>query len=661
MARAPVFRDPRWGDAAALILLSVGGAAAWWGALGSGLLWLAPVIAVAALAAGGVLGVRAAVIVAAAWPPGAILAAGLPAGALAPAAWDTTVASLRAGVEALPTIDTGTPVIQSWALAAVLLVAGTGTSIAGILWRGDGWERSLLGFARVLVPLGAAVAMQQTSDAPWQGAIVLVAVVLRVARGRLVPILATASLVGAVALFGAQVAAPRAGWQVSFDHPHHLSQFHELDTNQTYGPLDDRRTGAVMLDITTRQPALWRMQVLEAFDNRRWLAAHENSHLPEPAARPHSIRVEVRGLHNRLIVTPGRILSVHAPVGLAVGGRGPGAPRHPERRRHLSRRGRDGRRRGGPPGADPAAHRAALPDAHADRPRAAAALRPLSALEARAGHAATPRRHRLGPALPPLLPPVARGRHRACRGPVGRELPAEGRPLPLHHRRRHPRHLEPLMEFLFHTHQGYCQHFAGAAALLLRVAGVPTRVVCRLRHRRRDQPRLGRPRQGRPRLDRGLLPGRRLGPLQPDSDRRSGRRLPRPRPPAGKRRLPGRGGWEHRPAGGRRRRVPRPPPRRRPPGAAPPAAHAARRAPGPPRAGALGQPDNPAEPLPDLDRDRPRHRRPGAGGRARPLRRGGAGRPSHPGLTVWCALVADVGPWRSLGLMLRAATTVHPT
>jgi protein-glutamine gamma-glutamyltransferase len=37
--------------------------------------------------------------------------------------------------------------------------------------------------------------------------------------------------------------------------------------------------------------------------------------------------------------------------------------------------------------------------------------------------------------------------------------------------------IEPLMEFLFHTHRGYCQHFAGAAALLLRVAGIPTRVV----------------------------------------------------------------------------------------------------------------------------------------------------------------------------------------
>jgi LPXTG-motif cell wall-anchored protein len=36
---------------------------------------------------------------------------------------------------------------------------------------------------------------------------------------------------------------------------------------------------------------------------------------------------------------------------------------------------------------------------------------------------------------------------------------------------------DPLLDFLFKTHAGYCQHFAGAATLLLRLAGVPTRVV----------------------------------------------------------------------------------------------------------------------------------------------------------------------------------------
>jgi hypothetical protein len=211
MVRTSASPEPRFGDSAALILLSAGGAAAWWGPFGSRLLWLAPLIAVAALTAARTLRARPATLLAIVWVPGSLLAAGLGAGVLVPAAWDTTVRALRIGLEALPTIDTGTPVIQVWALAAVLLITGTATLLGGILWRGNGWERSLVGFALLLVPLGMAIAMQQSPDASWQGAIVLVAVVLRVARGRLVPIVATASLVGLVALFGAQVAAPRAG------------------------------------------------------------------------------------------------------------------------------------------------------------------------------------------------------------------------------------------------------------------------------------------------------------------------------------------------------------------------------------------------------------------------------------------------------------------
>src|SRR4029453_17169615 len=35
----------------------------------------------------------------------------------------------------------------------------------------------------------------------------------------------------------------------------------------------------------------------------------------------------------------------------------------------------------------------------------------------------------------------------------------------------------PLVDFLLRDHAGDCQHFASAAALLLRLAGVPSRVV----------------------------------------------------------------------------------------------------------------------------------------------------------------------------------------
>jgi hypothetical protein len=475
MAPGAVDRDPRWGDAAALILLCGGGAAAWWGDLGSGLLWLAPLIGVAALTAAGVLGPRPAAVLAVVWVPGAALAAGLPVGALAPAALDTTVASLREGVQALPTIGDATPIVRTWALAAVLLVVGTAAGLAGILWRGAGWERGIVGFALLLVPLAGAIALQQSPDASWQGAVVLVAVVLRIARGRLVPIVATASIVGAVALFGAQVAAPRAGWQ-PFGH-HHVAHFHELETKQTYGPLAGKRTGAVMLDVTAPQPALWRMQVLEAFDNRRWIVAREESHLPEPAARRTSIEVEVRGLRNRLIVSPGPVA--------AVRGAGDTVPEQGDARLLV------------------------------DRPKEGEGYRvEADALQTTAARLAripvpTGRRYEhltqigLGP-LPIYVPsPLAK---------LAKDLPEPLRGTDWGHVFRLAWHLsrgvkseltvvrhvedyllrggrfryttevgapgqEPLLEFLFHTHAGYCQHFAGAAALLLRIAGVPTRVV----------------------------------------------------------------------------------------------------------------------------------------------------------------------------------------
>jgi hypothetical protein len=476
MARTPASPEPRWGDAAALLLLSVGGAAAWWADLGSGLLWLAPVIAVAALTAGGILRARAAVILAIVWLPGAMLAAGLPVSTLAPAAWDTTAASLCDGIQALPTIGTETPVVQTWALAAVLLIAGTATGIAGILWRGEAWQRTLLGFALLLAPLGGAIAWQQTPDASWVGAVVLVAVVLRIARGRVVPIVATASMVGAIALFGAQVAAPRAGWQ-PFDHTHHAAQFHELDTSQTYGPLDGRRTGAVMLDVTAARPALWRMQVLESFDNRRWLAAREDSHLPEPAARPHTIKVEVRGLRNQLIVSPGRIDSVHAPSHLAVE-RGEGralldSPSEGETYRVTADTVNVGAAR---------LARIPIPTAKRYEPLTQIGLGPPPP------YVPFPLAN-LAQSMPAVLQGTDWGRlfrlsYRLSKG-VGTELAVVRRVerFLLHEGRYHyttdvgAPGIEPLMEFLFLTHRGYCQHFAGAAALLLRVAGVPTRVV----------------------------------------------------------------------------------------------------------------------------------------------------------------------------------------
>ena len=88
-----------------------------------------------------------------------------------------------------------------------------------------------------------------------------------------------------------------------------------------------------------------------------------------------------------------------------------------------------------------------------------------------------------------------------------------------------PTRAQPLRAFLFRDRVGYCQQFSGAMALLLRMAGIPTRVATRLcagePDARRRRLRGHRPR--RPLLGRGLLHGDRLGPVRPDAGYRPGR------------------------------------------------------------------------------------------------------------------------------------------
>jgi protein-glutamine gamma-glutamyltransferase len=475
MAKVDSRRRPHWEDAAALILLCGGGAVAWWGTLGSSVLWLAPLVAIAALTAAGASGVRPALIVAVAWIPGALLVAGLPVAVLAPGAWKGTAISLWDGAEALSTLDVARPLLRDYALAAVLLGGGLATLLAGIAWRSPRRSLTAVGLVLALVPLGWAIAMQQTSDAPWIGALLLTAMVLRFAQGRFLPIATATALVGAIALFGAQVAAPRAGWQ-PFGHDSHPDQFHELTTKQTYGPLEGERTGAVMLDVTAPRPALWRMQVLEGFDNRTWRVMGKDSHLPEPDAREESIEVDVRGLRNTLVVSPGEVTNVQA-----------GATK-------VTSLG-DGYMLAEPP-SEGDTYRVEADTVHASAAQLASIpVPPAEKYQSLVQIGLGPIPEGIPIPLRRLaknVPTVLQGTDWAKLFHLSAKL-SRGAGSELAVVRRTERYLrsgrfhyttevvppteEPLLQFLFHTHAGYCQQFAGAEALLLRISGVPARVA----------------------------------------------------------------------------------------------------------------------------------------------------------------------------------------
>ena len=83
-----------------------------------------------------------------------------------------------------------------------------------------------------------------------------------------------------------------------------------------------------------------------------------------------------------------------------------------------------------------------------------------------------------------------------------------------------PERREPLPAFLFRDRAGYCQQFSGAMALMLRLAGIPSRVVsgfgARTAAGRRGVPRAG---HRCPFVGGGLVPAGWMGDGRSDAQR----------------------------------------------------------------------------------------------------------------------------------------------
>ncbi|MEV4421619.1 transglutaminaseTgpA domain-containing protein [Patulibacter sp. NPDC049589] len=264
-----------------------------------------------------------------------------------------------------------------------------------------------------------------------------------------------------------------------------------------------------MLEITADEPALWRMQVLERFDTRGWgVESDPHEDLPQPAAVPVTTSVEVRGLRNRLVASPGRI------TGVDVEGGGGDYPDAGEARQ-VRRRPNTGDRYSVqsevvrataaqlatvevPPLEDYQRYTQIWPGQFVAGGRYSGYGGDAIGRRGDAGGYRGDRRRDLGDGRPAaeladgLSPQMAQT-------PWGKALRLAGRlssgtTSELEIVRRVQHYLlggdrfryttdvpepgaQPLFDFLFKTHAGYCQQFAGAAALLLRMAGVPTRVV----------------------------------------------------------------------------------------------------------------------------------------------------------------------------------------
>jgi transglutaminase-like putative cysteine protease len=470
-----------WLHGVALAVLAAPGVAAWSALVAGFGARAVPVVAVAAVLVAAGAPRRAAAFAFVAWLVAAPLLAGVPGGA--PTAWP---GRLLAGVQVVVRVSAAPVGEDPWALAAGLLLAGTAWLAASVLDRGPA-------FAAAVAPWTAALALGPPSPAVWQGGAIVLGAFLWCAApsARLTGALALSVTVALASAAAAQAVAPQHRW---FKLPgaldHERPRFRSLATEPTFGPLTDRRGGATMLEVESDVPLLWRMQALDIFDGATWRVARPEPMLPQPAAMPVRIAVRVRGLRDDLVVSPGRVESIDAP-GLArpMGG--------------------EAWRLSPPPGTG-GSYRVTAAAVRADASELRSAPPPTGSqlLEyTRIGGASAS--VRLGPiaiALPfprslPIDMPLWGGRPNPeiDATPYGR-VAALARRITAGARtefdavERVQRYLldggrfryttgvpapgrYPLIDFLLRTHAGYCQHFAGAAALLLRLAGIPTRVV----------------------------------------------------------------------------------------------------------------------------------------------------------------------------------------
>jgi transglutaminase-like putative cysteine protease len=420
--------------------------------------------------------------------PPVLLVAGLPVGALAPGNWPRLVAHVSTAPAQAIMAD-GHWGIASASLAAVMIAAGvlwTAGAALGVSGRRSrdpvraGRVRGPLAFALLTGPWLAALIVRTPSHSAWQGAVVLVAGVLWFCAGAAPLSLAVAVAVPSAAL--ASAVGPRSSWFGLAGLAPPAAPFSTLYTEPTYGPLIDRRTGATMLIVTAPRPALWRMQTLGYYEDGYWTVDDgELPELPEPAARNERVHVQVAGLRENLVVAPGRIDRVSGPGKMTPidGGAvalapmpGPGTTYDVESSDTQVTAEQLAQDRAP---LDPAAR------AYTQVGPTPPSRSELRALERLLGPLAD-----LLPAdtKPPVDPRVVALAQRLASGArteweivtrVERYLLDSGR-------FRYTTDvgepgLQPLVHFLLRTHAGYCQHFAGAAALLLRLAGVPARVV----------------------------------------------------------------------------------------------------------------------------------------------------------------------------------------
>ncbi len=449
-----------------------------------------------------------AIAIAAATAIGALLAAGLPAYLLEPANWGELRDRIRGGMGGIEQTQLPYSGTDSWIRLTLVLGAPALVALAGAIafWpaRRRGPLRTVA-LGVLLATYGIAATLDNPgAEALWGIVLLVLSVawlwIARLEPRRRGPAVAIALAAGVLALpLTARLNAP-AWWDYETWSWFGAERTVSFQWNHDYGPLDWPRDGTTLMTVETDTPLYWKASVLDRFDGYGWQRAElgdpaANAELSARGAVPgvgleqkhpgwiSDATFELRALTSDLVIGAGITGSVNGIEGTLASPDGTltrvGPPLErgeqysivsyvPQPTPDQLRRApaaRSIRRFGGStllgvPSAsvsDPAQPAIAMPLWGEADPAAASAL---------------------------LASPYADTYRLALEWVASARTPYDAvRSIEGHLRNDYaytpsvPEHTYPLASFLSADRAGYCQQFAGSMALMLRMVGIPTRVV----------------------------------------------------------------------------------------------------------------------------------------------------------------------------------------
>lgn len=397
------------------------------------------------------------------------VAIGLDRRLLAPAHWDELWDGLDRGFASLGSVQWPYDGSEPWAaltlLLAVPLILSTAAALA--FWPG----RALRPVALILLVglYGMAVTEHRFDSelARGMGLLLLVAAWLWLPR---MPERGwhTAAVAGGAVLVACVVALPAAARYEDSEplvdykswNPFGSQPSTHFNWSHTYGPIDWPRDGTTLMNVRSTERQYWKVETLDQFDGVRWVRSGvgrgNNPLLPVPydLRWEKNFRVTIRDLDTDLFPIAGTALEINDADPVAI------------------------------PSEDGTVEASGESLDEGDSYNVTAYVPDPLPYEMRAAYPEVPNA---------LLPYTQVGPLASTYAPVeglARRL-ANGQPTTYDvvrsvlryvrseytYGERPPRREYPLVAFLFRDRIGYCQHFSGAMALILRMLGIPARVA----------------------------------------------------------------------------------------------------------------------------------------------------------------------------------------